>query len=131
MRIILVKTSTINYKNNTKFIKMDIKNRAFRIFTFLLLFVLALKISNWFLQYSDETNKIINGAISSLIGIYYLFSSSIWANRLIKLFFIVCGVFLIGMNFFENSTTLSIIAIICALVPRLLARFLLKEKTQK
>jgi hypothetical protein len=104
------------------------KNAFFLIFKVLIALVLIGKILNWFLNFSDETNKALNVAMFSLIGIAYLVMGYVWDNKLTKTIIITCGAFLIAMNFFGKSVALDIIGIFCILTPLLIARFY-KEKS--
>lgn len=106
----------------------NMKKTAIIVFRVLIGLVLIGKISNWFLDYSDETNKILNTAMFCLIGIAYIFVGITWDKKWMKLVFIVCGLYLIVMNFLEPHVMLSIIGILCTLIPILIARFLPAEK---
>ncbi|WP_344713421.1 hypothetical protein [Winogradskyella damuponensis] len=102
-----------------------------KIFLILIGIVLIGKISNWFLNYSDETNQIINTGMFTLIGIAYLVGGFVWNKKLINIIFIVCGIYLIGMNFIGDFALKSIIGIVCILTPMLTARFLPEETDEK
>ena len=58
-----------------------------------------------------------------LIGISYLVAGYIWDTKLTKLILILCGLYLIAMNFTNNFDFKSIIGIVCILVPILMIRF--------
>jgi len=107
------------------------KKTFFIIFLILCGIVLIAKISNWFLNYSDETNQIINTVMYSLIGIEYIAAGFIWKGNLYKAIFIACGLYLIVMNFFDKNTILEIIEIICILTPILIIRFSRDETDKK
>lgn len=89
--------------------------------------ILIGKTSNFFLHYSAETNKILNTAMFTLIGIAYLVFAFAWKKKLLNLIFIVCGLYLIGMNFIDDFELKSIIGIVCILLPMLITRFLSNE----
>lgn len=100
------------------------------IFLILIGIVLIGKISNWFLNYSDETNQILNAGMFTLIGIAYLVGGFVWDKKLINIIFMVCGIYLIAMNFISDFGLKSIIGIVCILTPMLIARFS-PEETDK
>ena len=100
------------------------------IFLILIGIVLIGKISNWFLNYSDETNQILNAGMFTLIGIAYLVGGFVWDKKLINIIFMVCGIYLIVMNFISDFGLKSIIGIVCILTPMLIARFS-PEETDK
>jgi hypothetical protein len=102
-----------------------------KIFLILIGIVLIGKMSNWFLNYSDETNQILNAGMFTLIGIKYLFGGFIWDIKLTNVIFIVCGVYLIGMNFIGDFGLKSIIGIVCIITPMLIARFSPEETDEK
>ena len=102
-----------------------------RIFLILIGIVLVGKMSNWFLNYSDDTNQILNAGMFMLIGIAYLAGGFIWDKKLKNVIFIVCGVYLIGMNFIGDFGLKSIIGIIAILLPMLIARFSPEEADEK
>lgn len=107
------------------------KKTFFTIFRILLGIVLLGKITNWFLNYSDETNQILNTAIFTLIGIAYTIAGFISDKNLTKIIFIVCGLYLIIMNLINKNTILTIIGIICILTPLLISRFSLEKTDEK
>jgi hypothetical protein len=102
-----------------------------KIFLILIGIVLVGKMSNWFLNYSDETNQILNAAMFTLIGIKYLVVGFILDKKLKNVIFIVCGVYLIGMNFIGDFGMKSIIGIVCIITPILIARFSPEETDEK
>jgi hypothetical protein len=107
------------------------KNIFNKIFLILIGIVLVGKMSNWFLNYSDETNQILNAGMFTLIGIKYLVGGFIWNKKLKNAIFIVCGVYLIAMNFIGDFGLKSIIGIIAILLPMLIARFSPEETDEK
>lgn len=104
-----------------------LKDNAFNFYRVAILVVLVGKISNWFLNYSDETNKIINTTMFCLIGIMYLFFS--WAlDKIIhKLILGVCGLYIIIMNFIPSYIWNSILGIVCLIVPLIIGKFFLPD----
>ena len=102
-----------------------------KIFLILIGIVLIGKISNWFLDYSDETNQILNAAMFTLIGIAYLVGGFVWDKKLNNIIFLVCGIYLIAMNFIGDFGLKSIIGIVCILTPMLIARFSPEETDEK
>jgi hypothetical protein len=107
------------------------KKTLLLIFRVLIGIILIGKVSNWFFNYSDETNRIINAAMFTLIGIAYLVGGFIWNKKLINLIFVICGLYLIGMNFITDFSFKSIIGIICILTPMLIVRFLPEERDER
>lgn len=108
-----------------------VKKAALLIFRIALGIVLAGKILNWFFDFSHETNQILHIAMYSLIGIMYLFIGFIWDNKWTKLIFIVCGLHLIIMHFFDKNEIISFIGFICMLTPLLIVRFSPLEEDEK
>ncbi|MCE5320800.1 MAG: hypothetical protein LLF93_06845, partial [Bacteroidales bacterium] len=107
------------------------KKTLFTIFRILIGIILVGKISNWFLNYSDETNQILNAGMFALIGIAYLVGGFIWDKKLTNIIFLICGIYLIVMNFIDDFGLKSIIGIVCILTPMLIARFSPKETDEK
>jgi len=97
------------------------------IFQVLLGIVLLGKISNWFLDYSEETNHMLSAGMFTLIGVAYLVGGFVWEKKLTNVIFLICGTYLIAMNFISDFELKSILAIVCILTPMLLARFSPKE----
>lgn len=107
------------------------KKIAFTIFRILIGIILIGKISNWFMNYSDETNKILNALMFTLIGIFYLIGGFIWNKKSTNIIFLICGLYLIAMNFISDfGISKSILGIVCILIPMLIVRFL-PEKADK
>ncbi len=104
-----------------------LKNNTSKIYGILIGIILIGKISSWFLNYSNETNKILNTAMFCLIGITYLVSSWAFDKTILKLILAICGIYLIIMNFIPNFSWNSIIGIICILTPIIIGKFLPKE----
>ncbi|MBY0478982.1 MAG: hypothetical protein K2Q24_15145 [Chitinophagaceae bacterium] len=105
------------------------KNILFTLFKILIAFVLVGKFLNWFLDFNDRTNQMLNSTMFTLIGITYIVMGNTWQHPFKKMTIITCGVYLIGMNFFNKHTALDIIGIICILVPMLIARFYKEDRT--
>ena len=99
------------------------KNKLFTAFRILIFLVLVGKVLNWFLDFTDETNQVLNMMMFTLIGFSYIVMGFVWDNRLTKVLVTTCGIFLIAMNFFPDSAALDIIGIACLLTPMLIARF--------
>lgn len=115
-------------KQNAK----GMKKTLFIIFRVLIGIILIGKISNWFLNYSDETNQILNAGMFSLIGIAYLVGGFIWDKKLSNIIFLICGIYLIAMNFISDfGISKSIIGIVCISIPMLIARFSPEETDEK
>lgn len=93
------------------------------IYLVLLAAVLIGKISGLFLHYSDETNKILDTIMFSMIGFFYLVTSWAFDKKIIKITLAVCGIYLIVMNFIPDFNVKSIIGIICIITPLIIGRF--------
>ena len=93
--------------------------------------ILIGKVSNWFLNFSEETNQILSAVMFILIGIAYIVDGFVSDRKLKKIILIVCGVYLIGMKFIYDFDLKPIIGIICILTPMLIRRFLPKETNEK
>ena len=89
------------------------------------------KISNWFLHYSDETNKWINITMFCFIGLWYIGDSFKQRKNEIKALFLVCGIYLVLMNFFERTSLLSTAGIISIILPAYFIRKNRKRKEQE
>ncbi|HRD56982.1 MAG TPA: hypothetical protein PK504_02985 [Ferruginibacter sp.] len=107
------------------------KRLLHKIFLALIGIILIGKISNWFLHYNNNINEILNAGMFTLIGVAYLVGGYVWNNKLIKMIFIVCGLYLIGMNFIQDFELKSIIGIVSMLTPMLIARFSTKAENKK
>ena len=94
----------------------------------LLLLVLLGIVLNWFLNFNDATNQLIYTAMFCLIGISYIIMGFAWDKKLVQALIVFCGIFLIVMNFVPGRTWISIVGIVCILVPMIIARFQKKEK---
>ncbi len=99
------------------------KKSLYRIYQVLLGIVLIGIISNWFIHYSDQTNRIIKTIMFILIGIGYIVGGFVWDKKITNLIFLICGFYLITMNFISDFKMKSLIGIICILTPMLIARF--------
>ncbi len=106
------------------------KDALFTATRILIFIVLLGKVLNWFLDFSHETNNILDIVMFTLIGIAYIVMGWVWDNKVTKVVAITCGVFLIAMNFFDNTPLLNLIGIVCILTPMLIARFY-KEGDEK
>ena len=106
---------------------MNIKRITAAILAIALGVVLIGKISNWFLNYSDQTTAMLNTAMFSLLGIIYIRRALPYKNW-VQFLLITCGIYLIIMNFMERTTFISIIGILCIASPMLLARFYKGDK---
>jgi len=107
-----------------------LKNNTLNIYRILIGIVLIGKISNWFLNYGDETNKILNTAMFCLIGIAYLAFSWAFDKKILKLVLTICGIYLIIMNFIPDFSWNSIIGIVCILTPMIIGKFLPEEEDE-
>ncbi len=99
------------------------KRILLKIFSILFLIVIAVKISNWFFNYGPLVNKIINTVMFSVIGIYYILLGISVEKKLVMSLFLVCGLYLVIMNFLPSNLTINIIGILCVMFPLLFERF--------
>jgi hypothetical protein len=99
---------------------------TFKVFIFIILFG---KVLDWILNFSDETNDILNTAMFTLIGIAFLVMGYIWHNTFLRILITLCGVYLIVMNFFNNALS-DLTGIVCLLIPMFIARAY-KEENDK
>lgn len=99
------------------------KNSLFITFRILLWIVLLGKILNWFLDFNENVNMALTIALFTLIGIAYVIGGYIWRKQPVKTIFLLCGMYLVLMNFFANNAVLSVSAIICILCPCWLSAF--------
>lgn len=99
------------------------KNVLSTIFRASIGIVLIGKILNWFLNFSDGINQMLNTSMFCLIGIAYIVIGYVWNKKLVKIIIITCGLFLIIMNFFPKNAVLYMLGIACILTPVLIARF--------
>ena len=108
-----------------------IKNKAILFFQLLCGIVLIGIISDWFLSYSDETNQIISIALFSLIGVGYI--AFAWAidRKILRMILLVCGIYLIVMNFFNDSALRSVLTITGVLIPLLIGKFLPEKEEEE
>lgn len=100
-----------------------LKNNSILIYRILLGIVLVGKISNWFLDFNDQTNQILNTAMFCLIGIAYLTFSWAFDKFMLKAIFFVCGIYLILMNFISEFEWSSIIGVFCIITPMIIGKF--------
>lgn len=91
--------------------------------------VLLAKISNWFLNFNNSTNLIINGILFSLIGIRFIYQSFTIEKKSLKLIFQICGFLLIILNFFIGFWFVALLQIMCILIPILIRKYVLKSKS--
>ena len=108
-----------------------ILNNIIPAYRILLGIVLAGKISDWFLNYTDETNQILNTAMFCLIGLAYIVFAWAFDKMLLKLILGGCGVYLILMNFLDDFFMKSIIGIVSVLTPMILGYFMPEEAEEE
>jgi hypothetical protein len=99
------------------------KKTLFIVFRILIAIVLIGKMSNWFLNYSDETNQVLNASMFTLIGIAYVVAGYVWDTKLIKIIFLISGLYLMVISFVNDFYLKPILGIACILTPMLLVRF--------
>ena len=108
--------------------KPPIKRILLIVFKILWAIILLGKILNWFLNFNDQTNEILNTAMFCGIGIFYLAAAWAFERPLIKIIIALCGAYLIIMNFLAEFPWKSIIGIIGIVVPMVFGNFISEEK---
>lgn len=93
------------------------------IIQILIIGVIIVLISNWYFDYSEETNQVIRKTMFILIGISFILSSPGWKVKSNRYLFIFCGLYLFAMNFIPKKTVFTIAGIICILVPLIIIKF--------
>ena len=100
-------------------------------YSVVLMGVIIAKISNWVFSYSETTNEIINTIMFCLIGVGYIYWAITQTHRLYQILVLLCGMFVILMNFIEKSSYLTIIGIVCLIIPMVLFRLEGKKEEQE
>jgi hypothetical protein len=103
-------------------INEKINKKVIGAFAILLGLVVLGKISSRIFDYNDETDKLLSIALFSMLGITYLGYSWVSHKKVLKLFFLSCGIYLIVMNFLD-APIFKWIAIVCVLTPLLIILF--------
>lgn len=98
------------------------KKRAIQAFQISVIIVLAAKLLGWIFDFSPSLDSAINLIMFSLIGIAYLFVGFKWSGAVQKWIILVCGGYLIIMNFLPQSMAIHLIGIACLLTPLFIAR---------
>lgn len=107
-----------------------LKNNASNIYLVLFGIVLLGKVSNWFLNYSDQTNEILNTVMFCVIGIAYVAFSWGFKKAIPKLVFAICGIYVILMNFIPDFSWVPIIGIVCIVTPMIIRRFYAQDEDE-
>ena len=107
------------------------RSMLFNLFKCLIVLVLFGKVLNWILDFSDDTNRLLNAAMFSLIGVAYIVMGYVWENKLAKGIITTCGLYLISMNFFYPNTLLEVLGIASILIPMVIARFYKEKKVER
>lgn len=110
-------------QSNVANMNAETKNKLLLVFRVLIVIVLACEILNWFLNFGDTTNYILNATMFSLIGIAFIVAGIHWDNKVIKLIMVLCGFFLLICNFLPENIAFEIIGIACIIVPMVISRF--------
>lgn len=93
--------------------------------------VFIAKISNLFLHYDEETNRLINSLMFCFIGVWYIADSLKQSKTAFKILFLVCGGYLILMNFIETNPFLKILGILSIIIPLIVIRRNRKRKQRE
>jgi hypothetical protein len=104
------------------------KKHIIQIYRVVLFLVLVAIVLGYFIDFGDEIDALIRTIMFCLIGIAYLTFAWAYDNPALKLTFLICGVYVIIMNFLPDFEIKSIIGIICMVTPFILLRFLPEEE---
>ena len=107
------------------------REKSTLILSILVGIVLIGKVFGRFLDFSDETNQFLNTAMFSLIGVSYLTFAWAYEKTLLKAIFLICGIYVILMNFIPDFGWIkTVIGIVCVLTPLIIRRFSPEEKQE-
>ena len=104
------------------------KSFLIRLYYALLVAVLIARFTDIFFNYSEETDQLITTSMFCLLGVGYIRFAFLESQKGYQLLFALCGMYLIIMNFIEKNDILTIIGIICILLPLVLRRIYKKKK---
>ncbi|NVK85180.1 MAG: hypothetical protein HWE21_12715 [Cytophagia bacterium] len=108
------------------------KKFLYTAYFILLSVVLLAKVANWFLNFNYEIYHLISTTMFCLIGLGYIFMNHhTFTKKWPKVLTIICGSYIILMNFIERNTILTIIGIICIVTPLILARLMDNKRISK
>jgi len=108
-----------------------LREKSTLIYTVLLGIVLIGKVFGRFLDFSDETNQLLNTVMFCLIGIAYLTFAWAYEKALLKTILLFCGIYVILMNFIPDfGWVKTIIGIVCIVTPMIIGRFIPEEKQE-
>ena len=92
--------------------------------------IILAKVLNWVIGFNESTHDLINKAMFILIGVSYLIFGYALDQLRYRLITMVCGIFLISMNFLPKNNYMIAAAIISILATILIRRFLIKNETE-
>lgn len=110
--------------------KEKIQNAFSTVFFIIVIIILLAKISNWFLNYDNSVNDIINNTMFALIGLNYFVYAWALDKWWLKLIVFLCGVYLLSMSFLNDFSLNSLFAIISIVVPMIIAKVLPVEEDE-
>lgn len=84
--------------------------------------ILLLKISNWFLHYEKSTNAVISDVMFVTLGSYFLVLGSTIISKWRKYTIVLCGLYLIFSPLLPDNTVFEIIHLVILLTPFVIAR---------
>lgn len=99
------------------------KKILFKIVLGLIVLTLLAVVFSRVFNYSDEVKQMINTVMFSLVGVGYLLISSNMKKEINKSVFVVCGAYLIIMNFIELNTMFKVIGMLSIALPLLVSKF--------
>ncbi|MFY8006723.1 MAG: hypothetical protein ACOVOY_05750 [Sediminibacterium sp.] len=92
--------------------------------------IILAKVLNWVIGFNESTHDLINKAMFILIGVSYLIFGYALDQMRYRLITILCGIFLISLNFLPKNNYMIAAAIISILATILIRRFLIKNETE-
>ena len=92
--------------------------------------IIIAKVLNWVIGFNESTHDLINKAFFIFIGVGYLIFGYALDQMRYRLITILCGIFLISMNFLPKNNYMIAAAIISILATILIRRFLIKNETE-
>lgn len=90
--------------------------------------IIIAKILNWVIGFNDSTNELINQSMFIFIGICYIIYGFALDQMKYKVTLIVCGLFLISMNFLPKNNYMIGLGVMSIVIPWLIGKFLILKK---
>jgi len=90
--------------------------------------IIIAKILNWVIGFNDSTNELINQSMFIFIGVSYLIFGYALDQLKYRLITMVCGIFLISMNFLPKNNYMIGLVVMSIVLPWLIGKFLVVKK---